>query len=122
MGRTACTYPQCLYSMAIHLLPLCAVRSVQNLGAFRRVHFNLTFTLFLLNLLPKATFFTGFFQGFLLFAQIKEGNFVAFFVRSVIELKINAKVLIFLTFSRRTHPILLNRYLTNAPNGCAAAI
>ena len=27
-----------------------------------------------------------------------------------------------LTFNVRTHPILLNRQLTNAPNGCAAAI
>jgi hypothetical protein len=33
MGRTACTQPQCLYSRAITLLPLWAVRSVQSLGA-----------------------------------------------------------------------------------------
>jgi hypothetical protein len=33
MGRTACTEPQCLYSKAIPLLPLWAVRSVQNLSA-----------------------------------------------------------------------------------------
>jgi len=33
MGRTACTEPQCLYSTAIPLLPLCAVRSVQSLSA-----------------------------------------------------------------------------------------
>src|SRR5215472_14032807 len=33
MGRTACTYPQCLYSRAIPLLPLWAVRPVQSLSA-----------------------------------------------------------------------------------------
>jgi hypothetical protein len=33
MGRTACTEPQCLYSRAIPLLPLWAVRLVQSLGA-----------------------------------------------------------------------------------------
>jgi len=33
MGRTVCTEPQCLYSRAIPLLPLCAVRSVQSLSA-----------------------------------------------------------------------------------------
>jgi hypothetical protein len=33
MGRTACTEPQCLYSRAIALLPLWAVRPVQNLSA-----------------------------------------------------------------------------------------
>jgi len=33
MGRTACTEPQCLYSTAIPLLPLWAVRPVQNLSA-----------------------------------------------------------------------------------------
>jgi len=33
MGRTACTQPQCLYSRAIHLLPLWAVRPVQSLSA-----------------------------------------------------------------------------------------
>jgi hypothetical protein len=33
MGRTACTEPQCLYSTAIPLLPLCAVRPVQTLSA-----------------------------------------------------------------------------------------
>jgi hypothetical protein len=33
MGRTACTAPQCLYSRAIPLLPLWAVRPVQNLSA-----------------------------------------------------------------------------------------
>jgi hypothetical protein len=43
MDRTACTEPQCLYSRAIPLLPLCAVRPVQILSALRRVH--LTFTL-----------------------------------------------------------------------------
>ena len=32
-GRTACTEPQCLYSIAIHLLPLWAVRPVQSLSA-----------------------------------------------------------------------------------------
>jgi len=33
MGRTVCTEPQCLYSTAIPLLPLLAVRSVQSLSA-----------------------------------------------------------------------------------------
>jgi len=33
MGRTACTEPQCLYSRAIPLIPLRAVRSVQSLSA-----------------------------------------------------------------------------------------
>jgi len=33
MGRTACTEPQCLYSIAIPLLPLWAVRTVQSLSA-----------------------------------------------------------------------------------------
>jgi hypothetical protein len=33
MGRTACTEPQCLYSRAIPLLPLRAVRLVQSLSA-----------------------------------------------------------------------------------------
>jgi hypothetical protein len=33
MGRTPCTEPQCLYSTAIPLLPLWAVRPVQNLSA-----------------------------------------------------------------------------------------
>ena len=41
MGRTACTEPQCLYSRAIPLLPLCAVRPVQSLSACTRVHFTL---------------------------------------------------------------------------------
>jgi hypothetical protein len=38
MGRTACTEPQCLYSRAIPLLPLWAVRPVQTLSACTRVH------------------------------------------------------------------------------------
>jgi hypothetical protein len=33
MGHTACTEPQCLYSRAIPLLPLWAVRPVQTLSA-----------------------------------------------------------------------------------------
>ena len=33
MGRAACTEPQCMYSTAIPLLPLWAVRPVQNLSA-----------------------------------------------------------------------------------------
>ena len=33
MGRTACTEPQCLYSRAIPLIPLWAVRPVQSLSA-----------------------------------------------------------------------------------------
>jgi hypothetical protein len=39
MGRTACTEPQCLYSRAIPLLPLRAVRPVQSLSTCTRVHF-----------------------------------------------------------------------------------
>ena len=38
MGRTACTEPQCLYSTAIPLLPLWAVRPVQSLSASTSVH------------------------------------------------------------------------------------
>ena len=41
MGRTACTEPQCLYSRAIPLLPLWAVRPVQSLSASTEVHFTL---------------------------------------------------------------------------------
>ena len=33
MGRTACTEPQCLHSIAIPLLPLWAIRTLQSLGA-----------------------------------------------------------------------------------------
>jgi hypothetical protein len=44
MGRTACTEPQCLYSRAIPLLPLWAVRPLQNLTACTRGHFTFTFT------------------------------------------------------------------------------
>ena len=43
MGRTACTEPQCLYSRAIPLLPLWAVRPVQSLSACTRAHFTFTF-------------------------------------------------------------------------------
>jgi hypothetical protein len=42
MGRTACTEPQCLYSRAVPLLPLSAVRPVQSLSACTRVHFTFT--------------------------------------------------------------------------------
>ena len=38
IGRTACTEPHCLYSTAIPLLPLWAVRPVQSLTACTRVH------------------------------------------------------------------------------------
>jgi hypothetical protein len=41
MCRTACTEPQYLYSTAIPLLPLWAVRPVQSLSACSRVHFTL---------------------------------------------------------------------------------
>jgi hypothetical protein len=44
MGRTAYTEPQCLYSRAIPLLPLWAVRPVQSLSACTRVTFTLRFT------------------------------------------------------------------------------
>ena len=44
MGRTACTDPQCLYSRAISLLLLWAVRSVQSLSACTREH--ITFYLY----------------------------------------------------------------------------
>jgi hypothetical protein len=39
MGRTVCTEPQCLYSRAIPLLSLWAVRPIQSLSACTRVHF-----------------------------------------------------------------------------------
>jgi hypothetical protein len=42
MGRTVCTEPQCLYSRAIPLHPLWAVRSLQSLSACTRVHFIFT--------------------------------------------------------------------------------
>ena len=45
MNRTACTEPQCLYSTAILLLHLLAVRIVQSLIACTTVHFTLQFTL-----------------------------------------------------------------------------
>jgi len=45
IGRTACTEPQCLYSTAIPLLPLLAVRPVQSLSACTRLHLYLTFPL-----------------------------------------------------------------------------
>jgi hypothetical protein len=38
MGHTACTEPQCLYSRAIPLLLLWAVRPVQSLSACTGVH------------------------------------------------------------------------------------
>ena len=41
MGRTACTEPQCLYSTAIPLLLLWAVRPVQSVSVCTRVHFTL---------------------------------------------------------------------------------
>jgi len=41
VGRTACTEPQCLYSIAIPLLPLWAARPEQSLSACTRVHFTL---------------------------------------------------------------------------------
>ena len=44
MGRTACTEPQCLYSIAIPLLPLRAVQPVQSLSACTSVLFTFTFT------------------------------------------------------------------------------
>jgi len=43
MGHMTCTEPQCLYSTTIPLLPLWAVRPVQNLNACTTVHFTLTF-------------------------------------------------------------------------------
>ena len=47
IGRTACTDPQCLYSTAIPVLPLLAVRPVESLSACVRVHFTFFFiTLF----------------------------------------------------------------------------
>ena len=44
MCRTVCTEPQCLYSTAIPLLPLCAVRPVQSLSACTRMNFTFTYT------------------------------------------------------------------------------
>ena len=45
MGRTASTEPQCLYSTAIPLLPLLAVRPVQRLSACTRLQFTFIFYL-----------------------------------------------------------------------------
>ena len=50
IGRTACTEPQCLYSRAVPLLPLWALRPVQSLSACKRVHF----TFFLPYSLPHS--------------------------------------------------------------------
>jgi len=44
IDRTACTEPQCLYSIAIPLFPLWAVRPVQSLSACTRVQFTFTFS------------------------------------------------------------------------------
>jgi len=44
MGHTASTEPQCMYSIAIPLLPLCAVQTVQSLSA-RTVQLYLYFPL-----------------------------------------------------------------------------
>jgi hypothetical protein len=52
IGRTACTQPQCLYSTAIPLLPLLAVRPVQILSACTRMHF--TFVGALLHINTKS--------------------------------------------------------------------
>jgi hypothetical protein len=48
MGRTACIEPQCLYSRAIPLLPLWAVRPVQSLSARTRVTYTCYIPLFTL--------------------------------------------------------------------------
>jgi len=49
IGRTVCTEPHCLYSRAIPLLPLLAVRPVQSLSACKRVHFNFFFNIIISN-------------------------------------------------------------------------
>jgi hypothetical protein len=56
MGRTAFTDLQCLYSRAILLLPLWAVRPVQNHSACTRVHFTFTFTFMFGLVFPKDRF------------------------------------------------------------------
>jgi len=53
MGRTACTEPQCLYSRAIPLLLLWAVRPVQSLSACTRVHFTLYHSIFRIEMKVK---------------------------------------------------------------------
>jgi hypothetical protein len=47
MGRTACTEPQCLYSRAIPLLPLWAVRPVPILSANTKVQFTFFFDMYM---------------------------------------------------------------------------
>ena len=42
MDRTACIEPQCLYSIAIPLLPLWTVRTVRSLSTCTRLHFTFT--------------------------------------------------------------------------------
>jgi hypothetical protein len=54
MGRTACTEPQCLYSRAIPLLPLWAVRPKQSLSTCTRVTF--TFTIIISLILYKCNY------------------------------------------------------------------
>ena len=46
MGRMACTEPQCLYSIAIPVLPLWALRPVHSLRACTWVHFTLPYLCF----------------------------------------------------------------------------
>jgi len=53
MGRTACTEPQCLYSIAIPLLPLWAIRPVQSLSACKRVIFTFAFNVSVVMCLNK---------------------------------------------------------------------
>ena len=71
MGRTACTEPQCLYSIAIPLLPLWAVQPVQSLSACSRVHF--TFNLLLLQYMIEEIF---------KIASIQEGYYFQRYMRS----------------------------------------
>ena len=64
MDRTACTEPQYLYSIAIPLLPLWAVRPGQSLSACIRVHF----TVYLYAYVERNTFLL--LQPLILFALL----------------------------------------------------
>jgi hypothetical protein len=55
MDRTACTEPQCLYNRDIPLLPLWAVRPVQNLSVCTRVNFILPYLTLSYFTLPYLT-------------------------------------------------------------------
>jgi hypothetical protein len=69
MGRTACTELQCLYSRAIPLLPLWAVRPVQSLSAFT-VELYLTFPMDRTACTEPQCLYKGAFYFFLVYDNV----------------------------------------------------